>query len=85
MSKNEEQKKEERKKEIKIGDSITLTDTVTVIKIRGEATKELDKVPQNVRQEVLNEAVELSKGTIHPYDVTLEEVREAKKRKGVLS
>jgi len=85
MSKNEEQKKEERKKAIKVGDSITLTDTVAVIKIRGEATKELDKLPQNVRQEVLNEAVELSKGTIHPYDVTLEEVREAKKRKGVLS
>jgi len=85
MSENEERKKEEKKKEIKIGDSITLTDTVTVIKIRGEASKELDTVPQSVRQDVLNEAVELSKGTIHPYDVTLEEVKEAKKKKGVLS
>lgn len=80
-----EEKKKEGKKEIKIGATITLTSNFTVIKIRGEAVKELDKLPQNVRQEVVNEAVELSKGTIHPYDVTLEEVTEAKKKKGVQS
>jgi len=85
MSKNERQKKEGKRKEIKFGDSITVTDTFTVIKIRSEAVKELDKLSQNVRQEVLNEAVELSKSTIHPYDITLDEVIEAKKRKGVLS
>lgn len=82
---SEEDKKKEEKKEVKIGETITLTDTVTVIKIRGEAVKELGELPQNVRQEVANEAVELSKGTVHPYDVTLQEVIEAKKRKGVQS
>lgn len=83
MSKNEEQKKEEKKKEIRVGDSIALTETVTVIKIRGEAVKELDKLPKDIREEILNEAVEATKGTIHPYDVTLEDVIKAKKRKGV--
>lgn len=81
---SQEDKKKE-KKEIKIGDSIGFSESITVIKIRGEAVKELDKLPQNIRQEVANEAVELSKGTIHPYDVTLEEVTEAKKKKGVQS
>jgi hypothetical protein len=80
-----EEKKEEEVKEKKVGDTITVTETVTVIVIRGEAMKELDTVPQSIRQDVLNEAVELSKGTIHPYDVTLEEVKEAKKKKGVQS
>lgn len=74
----------EEKKEIKIGDSVRGFDSVTVIKISGEANKELDKIPQNIRREVLSEAVEVSKGTIHPYDVTLQEVLEAKKRKGCL-
>jgi hypothetical protein len=83
LSKNEEQKKEEKKKEIRVGDSIALTETVTVIKIRGEAVKELDKLPKDIREEILNEAVEATKGTIHPYDVTLEDVIKAKKRKGV--
>jgi hypothetical protein len=82
---SEEKKKEGKVKEIRVGETITVTDTVTVIVIRGEANKELDKLPQNVRQEVLNEAVELSKSTTHPYEVTLEEVTEAKKRKGVSS
>jgi ASC-1-like (ASCH) protein len=79
------EEKKEKEKEIKVGDSITFSEKVTVIKIRGEAVKELGQLPQNLRQEVANEAVELSKGTIHPYDVTLQEVIEAKKRKGVQS
>ncbi len=78
-----EENKKEGKKEIKFGDTISMKETVTVIKIRGEAVKELDKLPLDIRQEVTNEAVELSKGTIHPYDVTLEEVIGAKKKKGV--
>ncbi len=77
------EKKKGKIKEVKIGEKVTVTDTVTVIKIRGDAVKELDKLPQNIRQEVLDEAVELSKSTTHPYEVTLEEIREAKKRKGV--
>jgi len=82
---SEEEKDKGKVKEIKVGEKITVTETVTVIKIRGEATKELEQLPQNFRQEVLDEAVELSKNTIHPYDVTLEEVKEAKKKKGVQS
>lgn len=79
-TKNEEKKKI---KEIKIGDKVTVSETVTVIKIRGEAVKELDKLPQDIKQEVLDEALELSKNTTHPFEVTLEEVKEAKKKKGV--
>jgi len=80
---SKKKKKEGEIKEIRIGEKVTVTDTVTVIKIRGDAVKELDRLPQNIRQEVLDEAVELSKSTSHPYDVTLEEIREAKRRKGV--
>ena len=83
MANANEKKKEEKKKEIKIGDSITLTETVTVIKIKEDAVKELNKLPEDIRQEILNEAVEVSKDTIHPYVVTLEDVIKAKKKKGV--
>jgi hypothetical protein len=82
---SDENKKEGKIKEIRVGESITFSDKVTVIKIRGEAMKELDKLPQSVRQEVLNEAIELSKNTTHPYDVTKEDGIEARKKRGAQS
>jgi hypothetical protein len=81
MSEKEKHETEEHKKEIKIGDTIQLFATVKVIKIRKEAAEELDKLPQNIRNEVLDEAVKITMNTIHPYDVTLEDVLEAKKKK----
>jgi len=74
---------DDKKKEVKLGETITLTETVRVIRIRNEAMKELEKLPADIRNEVLDEAVKLTMNTIHPYDVTLSEVVEAKKRKGV--
>lgn len=68
--------------ELQLGKSISLTSNATIIKIEKDANEELYKLPQNMRREILSEAVEASKGTIHPYDVTLQEVLEAKKRKG---
>jgi hypothetical protein len=81
MSEKEKHETEEHKKEINIGDTIQLFATVKVIKIRKEAAEELDKLPQNIRNEVLDEAVKITMNTIHPYDVTLEDVLEAKKKK----
>lgn len=80
MSKKEEQEMEEHKKEIKIGATIQLFDAVKVIRIRKEAVEELNKLPKNVRNEVLDEAVKITMNTIHPYDVTLEDILEAKKK-----
>jgi len=85
MSEGDNQKKPQRRKvikEITIGASIGLSDSVTVIKIRGEANKELDSLPKGEREKVLEDAIELSKKHGHPFDVQLEDVVEAKKMKG---
>lgn len=68
-------------KEIRIGDVIKIFDTLRVIRIRKEAVEELNKLPKNIRNEVLDEAVKITLNTTHPYDVTLEDVLEAKKKK----
>ena len=82
MPENEKQRKE-KKKEILIGDSISLSSSVTIIRIRREAKEELDRLANELRQGILNAAVEVSKSTIHPYDVTLEDVKEAKRKEGI--
>lgn len=82
MSEDEtEKKKTGKKKEISIGDSISLSDSVTVIRIRGEANKELESLPKEDRQKVLEKAIELSKIRGHPFDVQLKDVTDAKKMK----
>lgn len=83
MTGDKEQKEEVNKKKIKVGDKVQLFSTLTVIRIRKKAVEELNKLPENFRNEILDEAVKLTMNTIHPYDVTLEDVLKAKKRKGI--
>jgi hypothetical protein len=65
---------------ITIGETLQIFDMVTVIRIRKEAAEELDKLPKDVRNRVLDEAVKITLNMDHPYDVTLEDVLEAKKK-----
>lgn len=74
---SEDEGKKEQK--IKVGEKISIIEKVTVIKIRKEATEELNKLPVNLRNKVLEKAVKLTMKTDHPYDVTLDEVTKAKK------
>jgi len=80
---NEKKKETGKVYSVKVGESIGFTSNAIVIKIQGEANKELYRLPENIRRDILDEAVELSKGTIHPYDVSIQEVLEAKKKKGI--
>jgi len=70
--------KQKKKMKITVGETIRIFDIVTVIRIRKEAAEELDKLPKDVRNKVLDEAVKTTLNTDHPYDVTLEDVLEEK-------
>jgi hypothetical protein len=80
---SEDKTDNKKKKEVKAEGSIGFTVDAIIIKVDGEANKELYRLPKDIRQSILDEAVEISKGTIHPFEVTLQEVTDAKKKKGV--
>jgi hypothetical protein len=77
---NKSQGETKEKMKITVGETIRIFDIVTVIRIRKEAAEELDKLPKDVRNRVLDEAMKITLNTDHPYDVTLEDVLEAKKK-----
>jgi hypothetical protein len=77
----ENEKKKEGEKKITVGSSLTISSSVTVILIRGDARKELDKLPKDDRQKILDEAIKISKEKGRPYDITFEDVVEAERRK----
>jgi hypothetical protein len=83
MAVNIEKGNDEPKKGMSIGGSISFSASAVVIRIRKEAREELERIPDTMRRDVLNEAVDISKVTTHPFDITSDEIKEAKKRKGV--
>ena len=81
--KNENKEESDKGKKVTLGSSISLTSSVTIIVTRGDARKELDKLPGPIRQQVLDEAIKISKSEGNAYDITLERVLEAKRRLNV--
>jgi hypothetical protein len=59
---------------VKLGDKISIFEPVTVIRIRKDALKRLNMFPRELRNMILDEAVKITLGTDHPYDVTFEDV-----------
>jgi len=56
-------------KEIRIGNTIEIFNMLRIIKIRKETVKELNKLPKNVRNKVLDETIKITLNTTHPYNV----------------
>jgi len=85
MSKGQDstEQKEGKEKKITVGATLTLSSSVTILLVRGDARKELDKYSGETRQQILDEAIEISKKRGHSFDVRAEDVLEAIKTRGV--